>query len=99
MFGGKMLVELVAIEPNDTISSRLFGDVQRVIRGANQGVAIGRDPRMRPCGYAEASRAANRRSVERECIRLDLFAHPFREGDRRVEHRAGKEEHELLAAE
>jgi hypothetical protein len=29
---------------------------------------------------------------------LDAFAHPFREGDRGVEHRARKQEHELLAA-
>src|SRR5678816_2587467 len=75
MFGGKMLVELVAFEPDDTISSHLFRDVQRVIRGANEGVAVGRDPRMWPCGYAKAGGAANRRSVERECMRLDLFAH------------------------
>ena len=31
-------------------------------------------------------------------MRLDPFAHPFRERHRRVEHRAGEQEHELLAA-
>ena len=29
---------------------------------------------------------------------LDVFSHPFRERHRGVEHRAGKEQHELLAA-
>src|SRR5678810_1172125 len=96
MFGGKMLVALVAFEPDDTISSHLFRDVQRVIRGANEGVAVGRDPRMWPCGYAKAGGAANRRSVERECMRLDLFAHPFRERHARVEDGARQQQHELL---
>src|SRR3569833_1708170 len=53
---------------------------------------------MRPRGDPEACRALNRSSVERECLRLDLFPHPLGVGHAGVEHGAREEEDELLAA-
>lgn len=53
---------------------------------------------MRPGGNSKARCPLDRGSVERECIRLDLFPHPLRERDRGVEHGAWQEQHELLAA-
>lgn len=92
-----MLVEFVAVEANDPVSAGFLRDVQCVIGGAHQPIALC-DARMRPRGDPEACRALNRSSVERECMRLDLFPHPLGEGDAGVEYGARKEEHELLAA-
>jgi len=39
-----------------------------------------------------------RAAVERECTLLDRLPHPLGEGDAGIRHRAGKEDHELLAA-
>src|SRR4051794_21852167 len=91
-----MLVEFVAVEADDTVTSRLFRDVQRVICGAHQRLAVG-DTRMWPRRYAEACRAPNRGGFERECMCLDLFSHPLGERDAGVEDRPGQEEHELFA--
>ena len=53
---------------------------------------------MRPGGTSKARCPLDRVSVERECMRLDLFPHPLRERDGGVEHGARQEEHKLLSA-
>src|SRR5437868_1711121 len=93
----KVLVELVAVETNDPVSARLLRDVQRVIGGAHEHITVA-DARVRPGGNTEASRAADLRPVERECMAFDFFAHPFGECHGGVQHGAGKQQHELLAA-
>src|SRR4051794_5097860 len=93
---GLVRVELGPVEADDAIASHLLRDVQRVVGRADQRVALP-NLRVRPAGDAEAGRATQRASGEGECMPLDVFAHPFGEGHRRIEHGAGEEEHELLA--
>src|SRR5690349_23264703 len=92
-----MRVELVAVEADHAVAPRLLGDVQGIIRRANQCIAI-RDAWVGPSGDTEARRPLQGTTVERECTRLDLFAHPLREGHCRVQNGSWKKEHELLAS-
>ena len=91
-----MRVEFVAIETYDPVSARLLGNVQCLIGRAHQAIAM-LNARVRPRGHAEARRALNRAALERECMRLNLFSHPFRERHRRIQHGAGQQQHELLS--
>src|SRR4051812_24437297 len=91
-----MLVEFIAVEADDTVTSCLFRDVQRVVRGAHQRLAVG-DTRVWPRRYAEARRAPNRGGFERECMCLDLFSHPLGEGNAGIEDRPRQKKHELFA--
>src|SRR3954469_23435700 len=90
-------VEGVAIEADRPIATRLLGNVERVVRRANQLVAI-RDAWVGPAGDTEAHRALDRAAVEGECTRLYFFPHPLGKGHRGVEDGAGEEQHELLPA-
>src|SRR5690242_1614534 len=90
-------VEGVAIEADRPIATRLLGNVERVVRRANQLVAI-RDAWVGPTGDAEARRSLDRTAVESECTRLHFFPHALGKGHRRVENRAREEQHELLTA-
>src|SRR6185503_6559447 len=90
-------VESVAIEADRPIATRLLGNVERVVRRANQLVAIG-DAWVGPAGDAEARRSLDRTAVERECTRLHFLSHALGKSYRRVENGAWEKEHELLAA-
>src|SRR6185437_7471308 len=90
-------VEGVAIEADRPIATRLLGNVERVVRRANQLVAIG-DAWVGPTGDAEARRSLDRTAVESECTRLLFLSHALGEGHRRIENGAREKEHELLAA-
>ena len=91
-----MLVEGLAVEANDTVSSRFLRDVQRIVRSFDERITVF-DTRMRPCRHATAHRPLQRPAIERERVRLYCFTHAFGEGNGRVEHRPRQQEHELLA--
>src|SRR3954462_14736648 len=90
-------VEGVAIEADRPIATRLLGNVERVVRRANQLVAI-RDAWVGPAGDAEARRTLDRATVEGECTRLHFFPHPLGKGHCGVENGAREQQHELLPA-
>src|SRR4051812_17101535 len=91
-----VLVELCAVESNDLVATRFLGDVEGLVSRLHESVAV-RDAGVWPCGDSKARRALQGTAFEGKSMRLDAFTHPFRERDRRVEHRARKQEHELLA--
>src|ERR1051326_2743721 len=90
-------VEGVAIEADHAVATRLLGNVERVVRRANQCVATANSG-VGPSGDAEARCPLDRAAVERECTRLHLFPHPFGKRHRGIEDSTGQEEHELLSA-
>ena len=95
--GGLVRVELVAVEANDAIASRFLCDVERVVGGSHQGVALFH-LWVRPSRHAKAGRAREGSARKRECIVLDAFAHPLGEVHGVLDLGAGEEQHELLAA-
>ena len=90
-----VLVEGLAVEANDTVSSRFLRDVQRVVCSFDQGITI-HDPGMRPRRHTAAHRALQHSAVKRECVSLYCFTHALGEGNGRVEHRPWQQHHELL---
>ena len=91
-----MLVELFAVEADDAIAASLLGHVERVVRRPHQRLAVP-DPGVRPGRDAEARRAAEGTTFERERVLLHFLTHTLGKRHSGVEHRPGEEEHELLA--
>src|SRR6185369_4246410 len=69
-----VLVELVAVEANHLVPTRLLGDVQGVVGRFHERVAVG-DAWMRPRSNAKAHGALQGAAVERKSMRLDVFPH------------------------
>src|SRR5919202_2517522 len=90
-------VEFGAVEANDPVASKRLSDVERVVGGLHQLVAM-TDPRVRPGGHAAAQRPVQRPAFEPERMSLYLLTRPLRERHCGVEYRAGQDDHELLAA-
>src|SRR5919202_1434202 len=90
-------VEFGAVEADDPVAAERLGDVERVVGSLDQLVAM-TDPRVRPGGHTAAQRPVEQPALEPERMSLYLLTRPLREGHRGVEHRAGQNDHELLAA-
>src|SRR5690348_3754481 len=95
--GGLVLVELVAVEPDHPVAAGLLGHVQRIVGHADERVTVA-DLRVWPPSHPEAGRPLRGAAREGECMALHVFPHPLGERHGGVEHRAGEEQHELLAA-
>src|SRR5262249_47380339 len=93
---GGVREKLGAVEANDAVAPSFFRHIQRVIGGPHQRIDMG-DPWVWPPGHATTDRALNAPAVERKCMLLDRFPHPFRERYRRVVGRPGEDQHEFLA--
>src|SRR5918992_4256322 len=94
--GRDVLVELVAVEPNDAVAAGLLSYVERVICRPDQRLTVGY-PGVRPGRDAEARRAPDRAALERKRVPLHFFTHTLGKRHSCVQHRAGQQEHELLA--
>src|SRR3712207_5433168 len=92
-----VLVELLAVEPDDAVPARLLRHVERVIRRPDQGLAVP-DPRVRHCRDPEARRALEGAPLEVERVPLHLLTHTLGKRHGGVQDRPGEQEHELLAA-
>jgi hypothetical protein len=92
-----MREELGTVEANDAVAPLFLRYVQRVIGGPHQRIDIG-DPCVWPPGHATTDRALDAAAVERKCMLLHRFPHPFRERHGLLGSRPGKDQHEFLAA-
>ena len=92
-----MLVEGLAVESNDAVSPRFLRHVQRVVGSFDESITV-LDARMRPRRYAAAHRPLQRSAIKRERVCFYCFTHALREGNGRVEHGPGQQEHKLFSA-
>ena len=91
-----MLVEGLTVEANDAVASRFLRHVQRVVGSFHEGVTVF-DARMRPRRHAAAHCPLQRPAIKSERVRLYCFTHALGEGNGRIEHRPGQQEHKLFA--
>jgi hypothetical protein len=92
-----VLVELFAVEADDAIAASLLGHVERVVCRPHQRLAVPNSG-VRPGRDAEARRAAEGTTFERERVLLHFLTHTLGKRHSGVQDGPRQEEHELLAS-
>src|SRR5919202_5655921 len=92
----RVLVEFVAREADDPVAAGLLGHVEGVVGGSHQRLAVPYAG-VRHGRNAEARRAAEGATLERERVSLHFLTHTLGKRHSRVQHGAREKEHELLA--